>query len=64
MRSCGFSDIPDKFLHTPRFLERLDISDNRLTAVPQELKETKNLVYLNLNQNPIREMDASSEDYP
>ncbi|CAH2235407.1 jg13266 [Pararge aegeria aegeria] len=64
MRSCGFSDIPDKFLHTPRFLERLDISDNKLNAVPQELKETKNLIYLNLNQNPIKLLDELSEDFP
>ncbi|CAK1592914.1 unnamed protein product [Parnassius mnemosyne] len=64
MRSCQLTEIPDKFLHTPRYLERLDISDNKLTAVPQELEETKNLVYLNLNQNPIVELDMSSEDYP
>lgn len=64
MRSCGLTEIPDKFLHTPRFLEHLDISDNKLTSVPQELEETKNLVYLNLNQNPIVKLDMSSEDYP
>ncbi|KOB66493.1 Leucine-rich transmembrane protein [Operophtera brumata] len=54
MRSCQLQDIPEKFLHTPLYLERLDLSDNQLTAVPQELEETKNLLYLNLNQNPIR----------
>ncbi|XP_049883850.1 leucine-rich repeat neuronal protein 3-like [Pectinophora gossypiella] len=64
MRSCQLPDIPEKFLHTPRYLERLDLSDNQLTAVPQELEETKNLLYLNLNQNPIRRIDASDEDYP
>ncbi|XP_023955290.2 leucine-rich repeat neuronal protein 2-like [Bicyclus anynana] len=64
MRSCGFDDIPDKFLHTPRFLERLDISDNKLTVVPQELVEAKSLIFLNLNQNPIKEMDATSKDNP
>ncbi|XP_045538461.1 leucine-rich repeat neuronal protein 2-like isoform X2 [Papilio machaon] len=64
MRSCQLTEIPDKFLHTPRYLERLDISDNQLTAVPQELEETKNLLYLNLNQNPIVKLDMTSEDYP
>ncbi|XP_068621969.1 leucine-rich repeat neuronal protein 3-like [Battus philenor] len=64
MRSCQLTEIPDKFLHTPRYLERLDISDNKLTAVPQELEETKNLVFLNLNQNPIVELDVTSENYP
>ncbi|XP_047038831.1 leucine-rich repeat neuronal protein 3-like [Helicoverpa zea] len=64
MRSCQLAEIPSKFLHTPRYLERLDISDNRLSAVPQELDEAKNLVYLNLNQNPIIELDMTSEDYP
>nr|XP_026483458.1 leucine-rich repeat neuronal protein 3-like [Vanessa tameamea]XP_026483459.1 leucine-rich repeat neuronal protein 3-like [Vanessa tameamea] len=64
MRSCELTEIPDKFLHTPRFLERLDISDNKLTSIPQELDETKNLKFLNLNQNPIVKLDMSSEDYP
>ncbi|XP_034828103.1 leucine-rich repeat neuronal protein 3-like [Maniola hyperantus] len=64
LRSCGFSDIPDRFLHTPRFLERLDISDNKLTSIPQELVEAKSLLYLNLNQNPIKLLDGNSEDYP
>ncbi|CAB3257480.1 unnamed protein product [Arctia plantaginis] len=64
MRSCQLDEIPEKFLHTPRYLERLDISDNHLTIVPQELDETKNLVYLNLNQNKIVRLDMSSEDHP
>lgn len=64
LRSCQLSEIPDKFLHTPRYLERLDISDNALTAVPQELAETKNLLYLNLNQNPIVRLVKNDEDYP
>lgn len=63
MRSCQLSEIPDKFLHTPLYLERLDISDNQLTAVPQELEETKNLLYLNLNQNPIVKLDMDTQDY-
>lgn len=64
MRSCQLTEIPDKLLHTPRFLERLDLSDNELTAVPLELEETKSLLYLNLNQNPIAELDMDSEDHP
>ncbi|XP_026322617.1 leucine-rich repeat neuronal protein 1-like [Hyposmocoma kahamanoa] len=64
MRSCEIKDIPDKMLHTPRYLERLDLSDNLLTTVPQELQETKNLLFLNLNQNPIKELDVTSEDNP
>ncbi|KAJ0182873.1 hypothetical protein K1T71_000849 [Dendrolimus kikuchii] len=55
LRSCQLTEIPDKMLHTPRYLERLDVSDNQLTAVPQELDESKLLRYLNLNQNPIVE---------
>ncbi|XP_050678439.1 leucine-rich repeat neuronal protein 3-like isoform X2 [Leptidea sinapis] len=64
LRSCQLTEIPEKFLHTPRYLERLDISDNKLIAVPDELQETKTLIYLNLNQNPIVELDSSSEDRP
>ncbi|XP_063632622.1 leucine-rich repeat neuronal protein 3-like [Cydia splendana] len=62
LRSCQLTEIPDKFLHTPRYLEYLDLSDNKLTMVPQELEETKNLVYLNLNQNPIVELDMDKEE--
>ncbi|KAH9630895.1 hypothetical protein HF086_014636 [Spodoptera exigua] len=64
MRSCELDEIPSKFLHTPLYLENLDLSDNKLTAVPQELEEAKNLVYLNLNQNPISQLDMNSEDNP
>ncbi|CAH2101948.1 unnamed protein product [Euphydryas editha] len=64
MRSCGLTEIPEKFLHTPKFLEHLDISDNKLISVPEELKEARNLKYLNLNQNPIVKLDMSSKDYP
>ncbi|KAJ8706280.1 hypothetical protein PYW08_010906 [Mythimna loreyi] len=64
LRSCQLDEIPSKFLHTPRYLERLDISDNLLTSVPQELKENEHLVYLNLNQNPILQLDAGSDEYP
>ncbi|XP_053621887.1 leucine-rich repeat neuronal protein 3-like [Plodia interpunctella] len=64
MRSCNMDDIPDRLLHTPQYLEQLDISNNQLKAVPQELGETKNLVYLNLNQNPIEELDYNSHEFP
>ncbi|KAJ8706279.1 hypothetical protein PYW08_010905 [Mythimna loreyi] len=64
LRSCQLDEIPSKFLHTPRYLERLDISDNLLTKVPQEIEEARDLVYLNLNQNPILQLDADDEDYP
>ncbi|CAH0761760.1 unnamed protein product [Diatraea saccharalis] len=64
LRSCQLTEIPDKFLHTFRNLERLDLSDNLLAGVPQELAESKNLLYLNLNQNPIKKLDVNSEDHP
>uniref|UniRef100_A0A2H1WHS9 SFRICE_013882 n=1 Tax=Spodoptera frugiperda TaxID=7108 RepID=A0A2H1WHS9_SPOFR len=64
MRSCELDEIPSKFLHTPRYLENLDLSDNKLTAVPQELEEAKDLVYLNINQNPIVAIDVNSDEHP
>ncbi|CAH0404488.1 unnamed protein product [Chilo suppressalis] len=64
LRSCQLTEVPEKFLHTFRNLERLDLSDNLLAGVPEELEESKNLLYLNLNQNPIRELDVNSEEYP
>ncbi|KAL4711237.1 hypothetical protein ACJJTC_019078 [Scirpophaga incertulas] len=64
LRSCQLTEIPEKFLHTPLHLIHLDLSDNLLAAVPQELEETKNLQYLNLNQNPIKELDMKSSEFP
>lgn len=34
-------------------LERLDISGNRISSLPVELRSMTTLVYLNLNHNPL-----------
>lgn len=34
-------------------LERLDISGNRISSLPVELRSMVSLVYLNLNHNPL-----------
>ncbi|GBP48290.1 TLR4 interactor with leucine rich repeats [Eumeta japonica] len=64
LRDCELSEIPSMFLHSPRYLEYLDISSNRLSAVPLELEEATNLVYLNINNNTIVKLEADSEDNP
>lgn len=64
MRGCKLKEIPPKFLHTPGYLEYLDFSNNQLSIVPQEIEEAKNLMYLNLNQNPIMRLEQDSVDFP
>lgn len=64
MRGCQLKSIPDKFLHTPQYLERLDISSNQLETIPQELSEAKSLLYLNISNNTIVKIENNSLYYP
>ncbi|XP_046384077.1 leucine-rich repeat neuronal protein 3-like [Ischnura elegans] len=45
--------LPDGFLHTPRFLEILDISHNNLREVPATVADARELKTLILDGNPI-----------
>lgn len=40
-------------LHTPRFLETLNLSKNKFTQIPQGLSEVHALKRLDLSYNPI-----------
>ncbi|XP_071441637.1 leucine-rich repeat neuronal protein 3-like [Hetaerina americana] len=46
--------LPNTFLHTPRFLEYLDLSDNHMDTVPKTVGDAKQLKTLILDGNPIR----------
>lgn len=63
LKGCGLKEIPKNFLHTPKFLEVLDLSDNSLEVVPDALAETTNLKHLSLNNNLIRFIAHNSGDY-
>lgn len=52
--------IPDGFLHALHSLEVLLLNGNRLTTVPAELRRSPGLQLLNLNDNPIQRLNASS----
>ncbi|CAH0404486.1 unnamed protein product [Chilo suppressalis] len=63
LRSCQLTKIPRYFLGHFVNLERLDLSDNHLTRIPEDLNKVENLLYLNLNQNPIRELNIDTVVY-
>ncbi|KAJ3652392.1 hypothetical protein Zmor_018361 [Zophobas morio] len=49
----GLSSLPDAFLHTPRYLEKLDLSGNQFHRIPETLGDSHNLSDLYFNNNPI-----------
>ncbi|CAH0404485.1 unnamed protein product [Chilo suppressalis] len=61
LRSCKLTEIRSIFLEHFTNLEYLDISDNLLTRVPKELNLVEKLLYLNINQNPIRELNINTQ---
>ncbi|KAF7286630.1 hypothetical protein GWI33_004663 [Rhynchophorus ferrugineus] len=55
----GYTEIntlPDQLLHTPRYIEILDLSGNPLTAIPSTLGETHNLTTLYINDTGFMNM--------
>ncbi|RVE45599.1 hypothetical protein evm_009712 [Chilo suppressalis] len=66
LRSCHLEAINRLFLFSFGSVTRLDLSDNLLTVVPDGLGELRGLLYLNLNQNPIRALvrDPMRPGYP
>ncbi|XP_063923630.1 leucine-rich repeat neuronal protein 1-like [Zophobas morio] len=49
----GLSSLPDAFLHTPRYLEKLDLSGNQFNRIPKTLGDSHSLSVLYFNNNPI-----------
>lgn len=55
------TSLPPKQLVNPlRSLQELDLSYNRLTEVPEALQNAEHLLRLNLDGNPINELDVMS----
>lgn len=53
MSNLGIKELPQHFMHTPKYLSILDLSGNRFTEVPSTLEESHALQVLHLNNNPI-----------
>lgn len=53
LENTGIGALPEYILHTPKFLQVLDLSGNQFSGIPEPLQETKSLQVLYMNQNPI-----------
>ncbi|RZC39590.1 leucine-rich repeat neuronal protein 1, partial [Asbolus verrucosus] len=47
------ANLPDYFLHTPKYLNLLDLSGNAFEEIPKTLANSHNLTTLYMNNNPI-----------
>lgn len=63
LNNCQLKDLPQYFLHSPRFLEWLDISSNLFKSVPEPLEEAQSLKYLDISKNPIKYIEVNSTTY-
>jgi len=53
-------ELPEYFLHTPKYLHTLNLTGNLMTRVPAALEHSQNLEVLYLSENPIIVLDRSS----
>ncbi|XP_025423011.1 leucine-rich repeats and immunoglobulin-like domains protein 1 isoform X2 [Sipha flava] len=53
LANTSICELPDHFLHTPRFLATINLSKNKFTQIPQGLSEVHALQRLDLSYNPI-----------
>ncbi|XP_077289860.1 uncharacterized protein LOC143913753 [Arctopsyche grandis] len=63
LSDCQLKSLPEYFLHTPRYLEWLDLSSNQLQNVPEPLGDAQSLNYLNISNNPIKYIEHNSTVY-
>ncbi|XP_050440621.1 leucine-rich repeat neuronal protein 2-like [Adelges cooleyi] len=54
LTDTSLENLPEHFLHTPRYLESLNLSKNMFNHVPRELAEAHMLRRLDLSYNPIQ----------
>lgn len=59
MAEVGISQIPNMLFEAIPIVS-LYLNENRLVEVPSSLSQSSTIRYLNLNANPIREIDAKS----
>ncbi|XP_073965271.1 toll-like receptor 3 [Choristoneura fumiferana] len=60
LSSCDLETIPEGLFRRLRKLQRLDLSLNRFTTVPTRISEATNLLYLNLDKNPIETINDNT----
>ncbi|XP_075988891.1 CD180 antigen-like [Anticarsia gemmatalis] len=60
LSGCELETLPEGLLRRQRKLRRLDLSNNRFTAVPAVLQEAPRLVYLNLDKNAIQAINGKT----
>ncbi|XP_018320781.1 leucine-rich repeat neuronal protein 3-like [Agrilus planipennis] len=53
MKNTQLSQLPEHFLHTPKYLKILDISGNSFQEIPETLVEAKSLSSLDISNNPF-----------
>lgn len=53
-------DLPEYFLHTPKYLTVLDLSTNNFDTIPKALEETHALETLYFNNNPIQNLSGTN----
>ena len=52
-------ELPEYFLHTPKYLQTLNLTGNLMTRVPAALQHSHALEVLYLSENPITVLDRS-----
>ncbi len=56
LSQTSLKTLPENFLHTPKYLEVLNLANNSLTEPPKELENSHQLRWLSLNENPIKQI--------
>ena len=52
-------ELPEYFLHTPRYLHTLNLTGNLMTRVPAALQHSHHLEVLHFSENPVTVLDQS-----
>jgi Leucine-rich repeat (LRR) protein len=60
LAETSLSSVPSGLFHALPVLKMLIIAGNQFTVIPEELQHAIHLEYLNLNNNPIKTLDAES----
>ncbi len=60
LAETNLSSVPSGFFHALPVLKMLIIAGNQFTVIPEELQHAIHLEFLNLNNNPIKTLDAKS----
>lgn len=56
MSYTQIKQLPENFLHTPKYLTVLDLSGNNFNYIPVELADSHDLQVFYFNNNPIENL--------